>query len=77
MKTINALKVILLVLVVGFFSFASYNAGKSSIFSSEYNYYKKTEALLDSINNWNEPFMDTVMETDAYYEYEVAKEALK
>lgn len=43
----------------------------------DYEYYEKTEALLDSINNWDNSFMDTVMETDAYYEYEVAKQNLQ
>lgn len=44
---------------------------------AEKEYYNKTEALLDSINTWHESFMDTVMETDVYYEYEVARENLK
>lgn len=59
------------IIVVGF---ACYNAGKSTVYEEDYNYFEKTEALLDSINNWDESFMDTVMETDAYYEYELAKE---
>lgn len=42
----------------------------------QHQYIVKTEALLDSINNWDETFMDTVMETDAYYEYEIAREKL-
>lgn len=74
MKTIKAIKIVLFLLIIGLFSFASYNAGKSTVYSQQNEYYEKTEALLDSINNIDESFMDTVMETDAYYEYETAKE---
>lgn len=54
--------------------FASYNAGKAKAYSHHIEYFNKTEALLDSINKWDESFMDTTMETDTYYEYEVARE---
>ena len=38
-------------------------------------YFEKTEALLDSTCAIQGPdFHDVIMETDAYYEYEVAKE---
>lgn len=54
--------------------FSSYHAGKASVYSSHTEYYFKTEALLDSINNCNQPFMEAVMRTDTYYEYEKARE---
>lgn len=73
----NIIKIILFLLIAGCISFASYNAGKSTVYSQDYEYYEKTEALLDSINNWDNSFMDTVMETDAYYEYEVAKQNIQ
>lgn len=41
------------------------------------NYYNQVEALLDSICNHNEDyFHDTLMETDVYYNYEVARDQL-
>ena len=58
---------------MGAVGFTCYNAGKSSVYSEDNNYYEKTEELLDSIYEWNEPFMEAVMETNTYYEYEVAK----
>lgn len=42
-------------------------------YSVSKDYYNKTEALLDSIYKWDNSFADTVMETDVYYEYEVAR----
>lgn len=73
----NNVWVILFLCVVAITSFICYNVGKSEVYKAQYNYYEKTEALLDSIYNWDESFMDTVMETDAYYEYEVAKEEIQ
>ena len=67
------LKVLLLVVTMVVIGLA-YNAGKRTVYEKDYKYFKTTEALLDSINNWDESFMDTVMETDAYYEYKLAKE---
>lgn len=73
----NIIKVILFLLMIGFTSFAAYNAGKSTVYSQQYEYYEKTEALLDSINNWDNSFSDTVMGTDTYYEYEIARQNLQ
>lgn len=70
------LKVLLLLFIIVVTGFACYNAGKSAVYEEDYKYFEKTEALLDSINNWHESFIDTVMETDAYYEYELAKEEM-
>lgn len=50
MKEKNIIKIILFLLIAGCISFASYNAGKSTVYSQDYEYYEKTEALLDSIN---------------------------
>lgn len=77
MKKENIIQVILFPLIMGFTFFAAYNAGKSTVYSQQYEYYEKTEALLDSINNWDNSFKDTVMKTDAYYEYEVARQNLQ
>lgn len=73
----NSIWLILFLCTVAITSFICYNAGKSEVYESNYNYYEKTEALLDSIYNWDESFMDTVMETDIYYEYELAKENMQ
>lgn len=52
-------------------------SGHSATIEARNEYYNKTEALLDSIHKWDESFMDSVMETDSYYEYEVARENLR
>lgn len=52
----------------------SYNGGKSTTYTNFIEYYNKTETLLDTIHNQNEVFADGLMETDVYYEYEVARE---
>lgn len=71
------LKVLILLFIIVVTGFACYNAGKSKVYESQDEYYNKTEALLDSINViYNDSFYDTVMETDTYYEYEVARENL-
>lgn len=64
----------LAVILAAWAFFLGYNLGVSHVYSMDNEYYNHTEALLDSINNWDESFMDIVMETDAYYEYEMAKE---
>lgn len=76
MKIIKILQVITALFTIGVACVVSYHAGKSSVYAEDFEYYEKTEALLDSINKWDESFMDTVMETDVYYEYEVARKAL-
>lgn len=34
------------------------------------DYYRNTEILLDSIDAWYPNFTDSIMETEAYYNYE-------
>lgn len=70
-------KVLALLIFSAALGFACYNAGKSSVYSAQFEYQEKTEALLDSIYSWDNSFIDTVMETDVYYEYELAKEAIQ
>ena len=42
-----------------------------------HNYYQKTEILLDSVYSQNEDyFLDVLMETDTYYNYEESKDIL-
>lgn len=64
----------LAVILAAWAFFVGYNMGKSHAYFASNEYYNRTEALLDSINNWDESFMDTAMETDTYYEYERARE---
>lgn len=71
MKNKIKISIALTILIVCIF-FLGYKTGESTIYSKQYNYYDKTEALLDSIYNWDESFMDTVMESDVYYEYELS-----
>lgn len=58
---------------------ANYNTlpYKIEVIQAYNDYYNQCEALLDSINSWDESFMDTIVETDAYFEYEVAKSRVK
>lgn len=70
------MKLALAVTMLGLACFTAYHAGKSTVYGEQNEYFDKTEALLDSINNWNPGFIDTVMETDAYYEYEVARDKI-
>lgn len=62
------------VIIAAWAFFIGYNAGKAHVYSTSNEYYDHTEALLDSINAWNKPFMEAVVETDAYYEYELGRE---
>lgn len=71
----NIIIAILAVILAAWAFFIGHKMGESHVYSMDNEYYNRTEALLDSINNWDESFMDTVMETDAYYEYELAKES--
>ena len=42
-----------------------------------HNYYQETEILLDSIYSQNEGyFLDVLMETDTYYNYEESRDIL-
>ena len=78
MKRTNQIGAIIAAIVIlACFFFAFYHAGKASVYKNRWEYYQRTEALLDSICNWQDSFMDTVMETDTYYEYEVAREDLE
>lgn len=57
--------------------FTCYSAGKTAAYSDNHNYYQKTEELLDSIYTWNDSiFIDVIMETDVYYEYEVERDKI-
>lgn len=71
MKT-TIIKCIAAIILAAIALLIGYNMGKSHTYKASDNYYYKTEALLDSINNWDSSFMDTVMETDVYYEYELS-----
>lgn len=42
-----------------------------------HNYYQKTEILLDSVYSQNEDyFLDCLMETDTYFDYEESRDNL-
>lgn len=58
-------------------SAVSFKYGKATKVAKYETYYTATEAVLDSIcNNW-ESFMDVTTETDTYAEYLEAKESLQ
>lgn len=54
-----------------------YYAGKVSVYNAQKEYYQKTEALMDSLYEHNMVYMDSVMQTDTYNEYDEAKASLK
>lgn len=58
-------------------STVSFECGKATKVAKYETYYTATEAVLDSIcNNW-ESFLDVTAETDAYAEYLEAREGLQ
>lgn len=46
------------------------------ILDSHWDYYEATEQLLDKAYDMNPEFMDSVMQTPEYYQYEQARELL-
>ena len=75
-KAKTILKIIIAVVIAIVIYVGAYNAGKSYVYSIDNYYFDKTEALLDSINKWDESFMDVIMETDVYYDYEEARDGI-
>ena len=75
MKKEDKIIIVLALMLMFLAGIIGYNMGESHVYSMDNEYYTHTEALLDSINNWNESFIDTVMESDTYYEYELARES--
>lgn len=71
----NLIVVALALMIAFWVGIIGYNMGESHVYSIDNEYYTHTEALLDSINAWDESFIDTVMESDTYYEYELARES--
>ena len=58
-------------------SAVSFECGRATKVAKYETYYTATEAVLDSIcNNW-ESFLDVTTETDIYAEYLEAKEGLQ
>lgn len=49
------------------------NQSKEELINAQFEYMNANEALLDSIAKWDNSFMDTTGETDAYWEYFEAK----
>lgn len=58
-------------------SAVSFELGRATKVAKYESYYTATEAVLDSICNDWESFMDVTVETDVYAEYIEAKEMLK
>ena len=73
-KTIKIMAAVALLCVV---SAVSFEYGKATKVAKYETYYTVTEAVLDSIcDNW-ESFLDVTAETDTYAEYLEAKEGLQ
>lgn len=58
-------------------STVSFECGKATKVAKYETYYTTTEAVLDSICNDWESFLDVTAETDAYAEYLEAREGLQ
>ena len=58
-------------------STVSFECGKATKVAKYETYYTATEAVLDSICNDWESFLDVTAETDAYAEYLEAREGLQ
>lgn len=72
----KTLKFLIIMVTIAIIAGGIYSAGKASSDKDRREYFNRTEALLDSIYNWNPDLMDTAMETDVYYEYEVARDKI-
>lgn len=61
-----------------FLMLGSFMTGYKSGCNEYENYYDKTEILLGSISSWygHKAFQDSIINTDTYYEYELAKEQI-
>lgn len=74
---VRILQIAACVLVVVIACIASYYKGVNNTYDElnaiESEYAENTETLLDSMYNWNEPFVQKVMTTDAYHNYEDAR----
>lgn len=53
---------------------AGWLAGYARTEKTQREYYRNTEALLDSLYNWDSSFEEEAMNTDAYYNYEAARD---
>lgn len=56
---------------------AGWLAGYARTEKTQREYYRNTEALLDSLNDWDNSFKTEVMNTYAYYNYEVARDKIR
>lgn len=66
---------VFIILIMFFPFYLGYTVGKIHTKALNNEYYNHVEALLDSIYEWNESFMnDFVQETDTYYEYELSRD---
>lgn len=50
---------------------------RTSRVDSHWDYYEATEQLLDKAYDMDPEFMDSVMHTEEYYQYEEARELLQ
>lgn len=73
-KAVKLMAAVALLCVV---SAVSFECGKTTKVAKYETYYIATEAVLDSICNDWESFLDVTVETDTYAEYLEAKEDLQ
>ena len=73
-KTVKIIAAVALLCVV---STVSFKCGKATKIAKYETYYTATEAVLDSICDDWESFMDVTTETDTYAEYLEAREGLQ
>ena len=69
----NIINVILILLVIVLTGIA---CSQTATIEAYNRYNRDCEILLDSIASWDKSFFDTVVETDAYYDYINSREIL-
>lgn len=76
MKSPNYILWVLISIIILIIIYISYHTTNGSV-DTHWDYYEATEHLLDKAYDMNPEFMDSVMETREYYEYERCRELLQ
>ena len=76
MKELNYTFWIVISIIVLIIIYISYHTTNGSV-DTHWDYYEATEQLLDKAYDMNPTFMDSLMQTHEYYEYEQCRELLQ
>ena len=75
MKSPNYTFWIVISIIVLIIIYIAYHTTNGSV-DTHWDYYEATEQLLDKAYDMNPEFMDSLMQTHEYYEYEQCRELL-